>query len=256
MSDKTEQLRSILSLLGASATKQEIVDAFKTITKYVTDIKQGNEKEWSLIKSAISMLGDNLKDQNKSELDQTKKDLMDSVEKAIATLDSRVASLQNGEDGEDGEDGKDADESKIVAEVLAKIPQVVDETPEQTRDKLESLKGEERLDAKAIKGLDEIEKRLTDKVNSIPRGGHSGMAAHPMKFYDLSSQTNGTLKVFSVPKSVNAVVFTSDFPYVLIEGNGFTMNASRTTLTLTVQNAPSTGAQLLLQYSALFNTTT
>ena len=75
-----------------------------------------------------------------------------------------------------------------------------------------------------------------------------------MKFYDLSSQTTGSLKVFTVPKSINAIVLSSDFlPNVLMEGNGFTLNSTRTQLTLNVSTAPSSGSQLLFQYSSIFN---
>jgi hypothetical protein len=56
----------------------------------------------------------------------------------------------DGENGKDGADGKDADETIIIEKVLSEIPS---ETSETIKEKLESLSGENRLDAKAIKNL-------------------------------------------------------------------------------------------------------
>ncbi len=131
----------------------------------------------------------------------------------------------NGVDGIDGRDGKDGvdatiDEEKIIKEVVKRIPKPKD--------------GKDGVDGKS----------------TVMGGRTSG----GVKFYDLSAQTNGSLKVFSVPKNIAGVIFSSDSPIVLMENNGFTLNASRTQLTLTVATAPSQGSQLLFQYSSLFNT--
>lgn len=65
------------------------------------------------------------------------------------------------------QDGKDADEEKIIEDVLGRIeiPTPTGDSPEETRDKLESLEGEERLDASAIKNLP----KASDFVNFIGR---------------------------------------------------------------------------------------
>lgn len=65
-------------------------------------------------------------------------------------------------------DGEDADEEVIVEKVLSQIKlpeikEVVLDNAEQLRDKLETLEGEDRLDAKAIKNLPE-------SVNTIMAG--------------------------------------------------------------------------------------
>lgn len=66
---------------------------------------------------------------------------------------------------------------------------------------------------------------------------------------DLSTLTDGSTKTFTVPYNRKAImVVGSDFPSVLFENNGFTLNTDRTLLTLTVVNAPSTGSQLGYQY--------
>jgi len=67
-------------------------------------------------------------------------------------------------------DGKNADETKIVEDViplvLAKLPKVEEMTAEIIADKLETLEGEDRLSAKAIKDLPEFIQK-----SPIPNGG-------------------------------------------------------------------------------------
>ena len=52
-----------------------------------------------------------------------------------------------------------------------KVEDLKEETPEEHRDKLEQLEGDERLPIGAIKGWDELVKRVERALRSIPRGG-------------------------------------------------------------------------------------
>jgi len=163
---------------------------------------------------------------------------------------------KDGKNGKDGRDGKDGE--SIVGPTGADGKDGKDgspDTPIQIVEKLESLEGEDRLDKKAIKGLEDIEKDITDlkarpTSTRVVGGARAGGSMIP---YDLSAQTNGTLKVFTVPKNRFAFVVGSDFPTILLEGNGFTLNGTRTQLTLTTINAPSQGSQLAFIYTSLFN---
>lgn len=76
---------------------------------------------------------------------------------------------KNGKDGKDGADGRDGLDGKDGQDGKDGSP----DTPEQVRDKLASLEGDERLDKKHIKGLDE---ELT-AIRNLPRGGGSGVSA-------------------------------------------------------------------------------
>jgi len=96
-----------------------------------------------------------------------------------------------GEKGVSGKDGKDADPlrtaelaSKIAQDALKPliptIPQIKEELPltgEKIRDNLEDLKGKERLDKKAIRGLDDLEKKVDKNKNGGVRviGGRAGI---------------------------------------------------------------------------------
>lgn len=69
---------------------------------------------------------------------------------------------------------KDADEEYIIERVLKAIPEneeVVFENAEQLRDKLETLKGDEKLDKKAIRGLDEALKKLKKEIKKSNGSG-------------------------------------------------------------------------------------
>jgi len=56
------------------------------------------------------------------------------------------------------------DTEKMMTEMMAKMPP---ETPETIRDSLETLKKDERLDISAIKGLDTLEKGISDRAIGI-----------------------------------------------------------------------------------------
>ena len=141
-------------------------------------------------------------------------------------------------------------------EFLALIPEHTKETAEETRDKLENAfiqaPEEEKIDSRVIKGLADLEKRLTDRINAIPRGMAPRSNNSPM-FTDLSSLTDGSTKTFTVPKNLGGIVIGSDFPTVLMEGNGFSVNAPRNQITITATNAPSQGSQLVFIGKSLFN---
>lgn len=72
-------------------------------------------------------------------------------------------------------------ETPIVTENVVEV--AVRDTPQETRNKLASLEGEERLDKSAIKGIDELEKYLSERIAQI-RGGISGVARGVQLYID------------------------------------------------------------------------
>lgn len=148
---------------------------------------------------------------------------------------------------------------KEIETIIEKQPIVTNEikevavtdTGEQIIEKINSTDSEFKITKEHL-DIDDIIKQLERQISSIPRGG-GGRASHSTKFYKLTP--DGTTKTFSVPKSVTAIVLMSDFPHVLFEGsaNGFTINNTRTSITITTDTAPSVGSQLLFQYSEYFN---
>lgn len=149
-SERSEQLNSILKLLGTSVTKTEVQDAFKYIVKYVQDIKKSNEQEWTLIHSAMSLLEERVRNEmvGNPHIASIKQQALEHTQQALQmqqngmkAISARVAALRNGKNGraptreellaiitplipQKAKDGKNAevDVDAIVAQVLKKIP--------------------------------------------------------------------------------------------------------------------------------------
>ena len=103
--------------------------------------------------------------------------LSSELSKALTALNDKIASVQNGYtpvkgiDYFDGLPGKPADETVIIERVLERRAAIVD-GPEEIRNKLELLNGDERLDKTAVKGLDILEEQLKIvAARPITRGG-------------------------------------------------------------------------------------
>jgi len=85
---------------------------------------------------------------------------------------------EKGKDGTNGKDGKDGENYNLTIEDLSDIaelveielPPLIEKTPEEIRDMLESLVDDERLDISAIKGLNEKLNKLSSKPNIVGGG--------------------------------------------------------------------------------------
>jgi hypothetical protein len=130
---------------------------------------------------------------------------------------------KDGKNGKDGKDGKNADTSGIVEKATEQaleaikplIPDVKDienELPQlgtKIRDGLELLTGDERLDKKAIKGLEEIE-RLARQPKTINGGGGS-TARNFYQLYDVPQTYKGqTGKVVKVKTTEDGLEFATE----------------------------------------------
>lgn len=168
---KLEQLQGLLSAVNNSLTKQDFVTAFKSVYTFVKKIKEDNDTELQGIKTQFSVLASSLKSSNSQEIKDLKNSVNTILKDSIAemwveqdaklqVLDKKISLIRDGVDGIDGldgKDGKDADENAIVQRVITMVPL---DTPKQLVEKLETLKGDERLDASAIKNLPEFNGRM------------------------------------------------------------------------------------------------
>ena len=155
----------------------------------------------------------------------------------------------NGKDGVDGKDGQSTDETKILSTLEQRLP----ELGERVRDGLALLQGDNRLDVKAIKGLEEEIKKLRDSLSNIPRG-KMGMRKVPIiKRHNLTSQTDGVTKAFTLPPDTVDVlgVFGTQFPINFNPGVDWTFSGRTLTLGDSV-SAPDTGQSLYCLIEVLF----
>jgi len=140
-----------------------------------------------------------------------------------------------GKDGEPGPQGKPGKDGKDGSP----------DTGEQIVDKINSDKSGKKIKVEHLDGYDNFDSRLkTAEANFILK-----YAGDTVYMADLSSQTNGTTKVFTLPINPSKVTFVvgSDFPTILFSGNGFTRSGA--IITLTTATAPSSGSQLGCMYA-------
>lgn len=247
-------------LSGMFVTPSELSSILKVIMKAVKDLRakvdsekgESDEKMEVSHKEMMKYIANLEEDFNRIISNIEKKEekeisrLQDHITNAINTLKASIPSMP--------------DLSNIEAkinEVEAKIPVIKDtilDTPEQIRDKIESLKGNERVDKSAIKGLEEeiadLRKELATRLSGL--GGGSRRVFQPY-VDDFSSETDGVTKTFYLsrePLKTNTIlVWGSDFPIILRPTTDFTVSGKTLTLTAAVP-APSQGATLLIQYHA------
>lgn len=120
----------------------------------------------------------------------TKRDILLFLKKALtsytklvdARVDKALSRIKNGRDGKDGKRGEKGDKGDKGDTIQGPPgPPGKDgengspDTPEEIRDKLESLEGDERIDASAIKGLD-------DKISEGVKAGGSAVPFQPVHF--------------------------------------------------------------------------
>ena len=268
---KLQRLKVLLEAANQDTFSQkQFLEAFEKVIQVFKVLRTSHEKEVESMKALIFSMLSEIQSKNKEMTDSTKEKMMEYCIAEVEKITKDWEKMQKKHDTKmsamdkkmnEVVSGKDADEEKVKKEVLAvltpqipKIEDIENNIPKlgiPIRDSLELLQGEDRLDRKAIKGLDELEKQLGAKIDAIPRGGGGGgLMRGATKYYKLTP--NGSTKIFDVPKSTTAIVFGSDFPHFWFENTGYTINASRTQITLTSDDAPSTGSQLVYSYSPMF----
>ena len=237
-------------------TRQEFVDSFKNVIDYVKKMEGTLSKDISDIADTLKKLADQVKADTSSSIEEVKltasqlKQLERTIEKSVtdkmASVDAKMDSVK---------DGQDADEEKIVSSVLSMMPTPKDGSPdtsEQIRNKLETLKDEDRLDASAIKGLEKLIKK--QKVNNVMTPAVIPTGGGVVKAYDLSTSLNGVLTTFSLPAFWRIIsVHLSSTPNILRPTTDYTIDGSVFTITftseITAATQLSTGQTLIIVYA-------
>ncbi len=131
---------------------------------------------------------------------------------------------QNGQDGKNGVDGN-------IKEV----------SPQEVRDLLELLQGDERLDVSAIKGLDERLKKIPQALPT-PAGGVMGRDL--VRDIDLSDQLDGIKSTFNIAAVWTIIsVDLSSYPYGSLRKNvDYTWTPTAITFTATIDPATQLAA--------------
>lgn len=159
-------------------------------------------------------------------------------ENGLNFLRDKAMSVRDFTDGKDGIDGIDGIDGSS-------------DTPGQIANKLEELKGESRLKIEAVLSLEDRLKKLEERP--IGRSGGGARKVVYLKVENLSSQVNGTLKTFTMPKDCVEVVavYGTQFPVNFNKDVDWTFEGRTLTLTSEV-SAPKTGQTLYALVNCLF----
>lgn len=243
LSDKNlANLKKLLVVLNEDAlSRSEFTTAFEQVVKLVVKIQEKQNRVISELQTTYAVLLERVRHDHTSSLTDLRRTISDEMEsfvkKHTADIEKKLASVR---------DGRDADENKIVEDVLAQLPPaIILDGPKELRDKLEALKGEERLDVAAIRGLEEKITELEKKV-AAGRGGRLpvGPNANAIQVADLTSQCDGSNKTFITPKfRVALMLVGTQFPNFYRPTTDFTLGNGKIILTAAV-TAPTTSQTL------------
>ena len=246
--EKLTKLKSLFKLVDESLTKKDFEEKFSKILKFLTDLKAKFQVEISKLKESIVLLSKELKEENTTNISGLKDEFIKTVDKALKDQEDglnfmrdKVRNLKEGTDGKDGKNGtigKDGHDGKDGSP----------DTSFQIANKLETLKDETRL---KISAIDKLQEEL-DELKNRPTGGGGTRKVVYTKRINLSSQCNGTLKEFTMPKDCIDVlaVYGTQFPITFDEAD-FTFEGRTLTLTSEV-GAPQTGQTLFALIQTLF----
>lgn len=173
--DRLEKLRQLMSAVNESITKQEFVTSFKAVLDFVKQIDQKNSAEFDNFKVQFKQLANTLKTNTEYEMDAMKDRVNMMMQDGMAALmvehdakmqavDEKMGAMKVEMDELDGKmdkiemamESKHGDHSQMMQEMMAKMetmPMECTDKPLDIVEKLESLKGDYRLDASAIKNL-------------------------------------------------------------------------------------------------------
>lgn len=199
---KREELEDAIN----TVSHEEFLGAFESVVKLVKKVQSqllsDAQSLTDLIKKAEGKLGDTNKsdlDKIKGEVDKALNKALDKQSNSLNFIRDKVRKIQDGIDGLDGKDG--------VAGVDGSP-----DTPEEIRNKLEKLKGKERLDWKSIRGLEDELKELRDRpTGKFGGGGVTDIGVQAALGRSVKTETPSGLidsanKAYTITSVVNAVL--------------------------------------------------
>lgn len=161
-----ENLNKLTRLLGADRlmTAEDVQQILLGIMEILKSYKEGTESINEDTKAVVNSLLEQTIKYNqetisdfKSEAEKAHAERMKELQTFLSQVKITLGDMEVMMS--EVKDGKDADEERVIDEVINRIkidPTVVTMSPEEIRDKLASLKDEERLDKSAIKGLEKV----------------------------------------------------------------------------------------------------
>lgn len=170
-------MEEIVALLNDGLTKSDFEEAFKIVIDSIKGLSNKNEVEFDAIRSTIDILAAKLASENETDLAEVKAEcqklMADMMKEQVSNLNfikDKVKRIKEGKDGKDGTPGKDG--QSIVGPAGADGKDAPIKTPQEVRDELETLEGDERLDKSAVKGIEQIEENIKQiELRPVGKGG-------------------------------------------------------------------------------------
>ena len=155
------RLKQLLTLLEPdNLTKAEFVKSFEAVVNQILKVEKKisnrNNEVMVEIKDLFERLKSNLETSTNADISKGLKNIKDIVAEVIKDQELGMNFIRDKLRRFAEEKAKD--DEKLKNELLARIPEIKEtilDNAEQLRDKLEKLKGEERIDKSAIRGLEE-----------------------------------------------------------------------------------------------------
>lgn len=145
-----QKLEELLKVIGNTMTKEEFVTAFEQVVEIILTIEKRTTEAVDSLEQTYKAIIEKMKGDHTSTLADLKKQVnglfvSDRLDEMKKTVDDRLLKVKNGKDGKSikGDPGRPGRDGSADSPVII-------------RNKLETLKGAERLKASAIEGLDEI----------------------------------------------------------------------------------------------------
>ena len=190
--EKLKKFQDLLRMVNESLTRKEFTESFQNIVNLVLKVEKSlvakHDKNIAGLKELFRALESQIKTSTNAEVSTTLKELKDITRKALKEQDAGMSFMRD--KLKEYAKQKAKDDEKLKNELLAQIPEIKEtilDTPEKMRDKLESLRKDERIDISAIRGIeDEIKKMRDEKAGT---GMYLFGGNRPLQI-----QENGTVK--------------------------------------------------------------
>lgn len=167
--------------------------------------------------------------------DVQKGDKGDSIQGEQGEIGAQGPQGEAGKDGKDGAPGRDGKDGAAGPQgpqgEAGAAGSIASISPEEVRNHLELLTGDDRLDASAIKGLEAVVKK------NLPAKSPTSfvLTRGQVKAYDLSASLNGVLTTFNIPAAWRVIdIKLSSLP-VLRETTDWTWTPQSVTFTSQIQ---------------------
>lgn len=258
-----QKLKEKLTAIDEAVTIEELKKAVEAMLQFSVKLQTKTETELKTIAESVKTAISRIETLASDQTTEAKKELQDSCDSMMSDMrfqcEAMISEAQAKIDGvKDGKDGMDADEEKIITEVLARIPEDPEETPEEVRDLLETIEVEdEKLKISAIGHLEEELKKVRKQIaelSSRPMGG--GIATRDIvRSMDISAQLDGVTKTFqtSAMYRVIAILMSSTPAAAVRENIDFTWTDTSVTFTAQVDASTSlaAGQSVIILYTSL-----